>query len=81
MTARTGTAAAEVAGNEVRHADGRVELVETARIEQSPLYNPDLAPVPVSRRKWTTYNYAALWIAWPTASPPTCWPPGSWPRA
>src|SRR5689334_15204698 len=43
--------------------DGRVELVDTARIEHSPLYNHDLAPVPVNRRNWTTYNYAALWIS------------------
>ena len=27
------------------------------------LYNEDLAPVPVERRVWGTYNYAALWIA------------------
>ena len=29
----------------------------------SSLYNKDLAPVPVARRNWTTYNYAALWIS------------------
>ena len=47
------------------HEDGRVELTETAlaEIETSPLYNEDLAPVPISRRNWTTYNYAALWIS------------------
>src|SRR6188474_1269835 len=55
--------AAVVTGNQVEHADGRVEVVDTARIERSPLYNEDLAPVPVSRRNWTTYNYAALWIS------------------
>jgi NCS1 family nucleobase:cation symporter-1 len=44
-------------------ADGRVELVETRTIEASPLYNDDLAPVPISRRNWTTYNYAALWVS------------------
>ncbi len=27
------------------------------------LYNADLAPVPPERRTWTTYNFAALWIA------------------
>jgi NCS1 family nucleobase:cation symporter-1 len=43
--------------------DGRVELVDTSRIQQSPLYNHDLAPVPLARRTWTTYNYAALWIS------------------
>jgi len=32
-------------------------------IRNSPLYNEDLAPVPIARRNWTTYNYAALWIS------------------
>ncbi|MFI5007099.1 MAG: NCS1 family nucleobase:cation symporter-1 [Solirubrobacterales bacterium] len=49
--------------NEKYHADGRVELVDSRRIAASPLYNHDLAPVPVHERKWTTYNYAALWIS------------------
>ena len=48
---------------ERRLADGRVELVDTRRVEASPLYNHDLAPVPLSRRNWTTYNYAALWVS------------------
>jgi len=43
--------------------DGRVELSDTSRIAASPLYNRDLAPVPIARRTWTTYNYAALWIS------------------
>ena len=49
----------------VQHPDGRTELKEEAlqEIESSPLYNDDLAPVPVSKRNWTTYNYAALWIS------------------
>jgi NCS1 family nucleobase:cation symporter-1 len=47
----------------IQHEDGRVELQSTAGIETSPLYNHDLAPVPVSKRNWTTYNYAALWIS------------------
>jgi nucleobase:cation symporter-1, NCS1 family len=34
-----------------------------ADIAQSPLFNPDLAPTPKSRRVWTTYNFAALWIS------------------
>src|SRR5262249_25948150 len=44
---------------------GRVELRPEAltEISQSPLYNRDLAPVPVAERNWTTYNYAALWIS------------------
>jgi NCS1 family nucleobase:cation symporter-1 len=51
-----------VAPNERWLADGRVELVDTRRIEASALYNHDLAPVPIARRTWTTYNFAALWI-------------------
>jgi NCS1 family nucleobase:cation symporter-1 len=49
----------------IQHDDGRVELnAEALRdIETSPLYNEDLAPVPVAKRNWTTYNYAALWIS------------------
>jgi NCS1 family nucleobase:cation symporter-1 len=38
-----------------------VELKED--VSASPLWNPDLAPVPIARRNWTTYNYAALWIS------------------
>jgi len=51
------------APNQVEHPDGRVELSDTSRIERSPLYNEDLAPVPIAKRTWTTYNYAALWIS------------------
>jgi NCS1 family nucleobase:cation symporter-1 len=49
--------------NERRLADGRVELLDTRRIQASPIYNEDLAPVPLSRRTWSTYNYAALWVS------------------
>src|SRR5215471_10219482 len=38
-----------------------VELKED--ITRSPLWNEDLSPVPVAKRNWTTYNYAALWIS------------------
>ena len=31
-------------------------------LSASPLWNPDLAPTPLSRRTWSTYNIAALWI-------------------
>src|ERR1700729_2402205 len=34
-----------------------------ARIESSPLYNPDLAPARPAQRHGTTYNFAALWIS------------------
>ena len=47
----------------INHEDGRVELRSLDAIKNSPLYNDDLAPVPIARRNWTTYNYAALWIS------------------
>lgn len=50
---------------EVHHADGRIELEkeDLVALQSSPLYNPDLAPVPIQDRTWTTYNFAALWIS------------------
>jgi NCS1 family nucleobase:cation symporter-1 len=49
----------------ISHPDGRVELKDEVlrEIQASPLFNEDLAPVPVAKRNWTTYNYAALWIS------------------
>src|SRR5438128_8270953 len=49
----------------IQYPDGRVELKHEAFVEisASPLFNRDLAPVKVSERNWTTYNYAALWIS------------------
>src|SRR6476619_4115790 len=41
------------------HADATLP----ADVRDSPLYNPDLAPVAAERRNWTTYNFAALWIS------------------
>jgi NCS1 family nucleobase:cation symporter-1 len=37
-----------------------MELVQTQH--DPTLYNHDLAPVPLAKRDWTTYNYAALWV-------------------
>jgi NCS1 family nucleobase:cation symporter-1 len=37
-----------------------VEVTED--LSGSPLWNHDLAPTPLSRRTWSTYNIAALWI-------------------
>ncbi len=31
-------------------------------LSASPLWNRDLAPTPIERRTWSTYNIAALWI-------------------
>jgi NCS1 family nucleobase:cation symporter-1 len=32
-------------------------------VESSRLYSEDLAPVPMDKRTWNTWNYAALWIS------------------
>jgi len=44
--------------------DGRVELTPAAdaALGASQLHNEDLAPVPIAKRTWTTYNYLALWV-------------------
>ncbi|MET0234266.1 MAG: NCS1 family nucleobase:cation symporter-1 [Kibdelosporangium sp.] len=47
---------------QVTHPDGRVDLVDPSAIAGSRFYNPELAPVPIERRHWTTYNYFALWM-------------------
>ncbi|MFG3660108.1 NCS1 family nucleobase:cation symporter-1 [Streptomyces sp. NPDC047706] len=44
-------------------ADGRIELAPEAFPAESPFANEDLRPVPVAERRWTTYNFAALWIS------------------
>ncbi|MGQ0837858.1 NCS1 family nucleobase:cation symporter-1 [Actinokineospora sp.] len=43
-------------------SDGRVDLPDHGTIRDSPYYNDELAPVPVEKRTWTTYNYFALWM-------------------
>src|ERR1043166_5251652 len=55
----------DVNNETIKYPDGRVELKPEAfaEISRSPLFNRDLAPVKVSDRNWTTYNYAALWIS------------------
>ncbi len=50
-------------GTTIHHPDGRVELHVPEEVRRSRLYNEDLAPVPVAKRTWTTWDYAALWIA------------------
>src|SRR5581483_9301013 len=42
--------------------DTRTDVDLTA-LAGSPLFNDDLAPVPLARRKWRLWNYAALWIS------------------
>ncbi|CAF3850793.1 unnamed protein product [Rotaria sp. Silwood2] len=33
------------------------------KLVNSQLYSEDLAPTPLSKRTWTTWNYATLWIS------------------
>jgi NCS1 family nucleobase:cation symporter-1 len=49
---------------QVLQPDGRVELdpAVDASLGTSGLHNDDLAPVPIAKRTWTTYNYLALWV-------------------
>jgi NCS1 family nucleobase:cation symporter-1 len=44
--------------------DGRIELTPEAdaALGETRLHNVDLAPVPIAKRTWTTYNYSALWV-------------------
>jgi NCS1 family nucleobase:cation symporter-1 len=56
------TAASATSLAQVTQPDGRVDLADPSAIEGSRYSNPALAPVPVAKRTWTTYNYAALWI-------------------
>lgn len=49
--------------DEIHHPDGRIELKDPAQLEGSPHYSEDLAPVPMARRTWSTWDYAALWIS------------------
>jgi nucleobase:cation symporter-1, NCS1 family len=37
--------------------------LDSETIRSSSLYNDDLAPIPATARSWSTYNYAALWVA------------------
>jgi NCS1 family nucleobase:cation symporter-1 len=50
-------------GTTIRHPDGRVELRAREEMSGSRLYNDDLAPVPVAKRTWSTWDYSALWIS------------------
>src|SRR5688572_9563890 len=38
-------------------------MSENQSIQSSSLLNEDLAPIPHEKRKWGTWNYAALWIS------------------
>jgi NCS1 family nucleobase:cation symporter-1 len=55
---------AGVTQEQIVRPDGRVELdpAVDAALDVSALHNADLAPVPIAKRTWTTYNYLALWV-------------------
>ena len=44
------------------HPDGRVALGEGVVLDDPRFANGDLAPIPVEKRTWRTYNYLALWV-------------------
>jgi hypothetical protein len=65
---------------EVHYPDSRVGLASTDEIAGSGYANGDLAPLPIERRTWTTYNYRRCGQDGHCMT--TCWPPadpvGSW---
>src|SRR6516225_2778729 len=47
----------------LRMSESHGQALHADIVESSSLYNQDLAPVRSDRRRWRTYNYAALWVA------------------
>ena len=45
-----------------RHLNGQVELADPAAVAAGPYANPELVPVPIAKRTWSTYNYVAIWM-------------------
>jgi Cytosine/uracil/thiamine/allantoin permeases len=43
------------------HPDGRVEIADESMVKASPVFNEDLAPIPIARRHWSWHHFAALW--------------------
>lgn len=43
-------------------ATGRVDLLDRDAVAGSRFGNTELLPTPLPQRKWTTYNYTALWM-------------------
>ncbi|HET8582677.1 MAG TPA: cytosine permease, partial [Jatrophihabitans sp.] len=46
--------------SQTEYPDGRVTL--SGELPPGRFVNEELSPVPVERRTWRTYNFAALWI-------------------
>ncbi|GAA2784929.1 NCS1 family nucleobase:cation symporter-1 [Kitasatospora paracochleata] len=53
---------APVSTTQTTHSDGRVELAPGVEPTDPRFANTDLLPVPVAARRWTTYNFLALWV-------------------
>ncbi len=47
---------------QIVHPDGRVELNAPELIAGTKYANGELVPTPINERRWTTYNYTALWM-------------------
>ncbi|MEU6863206.1 NCS1 family nucleobase:cation symporter-1 [Streptomyces sp. NPDC046876] len=58
----TATASSDRPAGPGTAADGRVELPPGAAVGDPRFVNDDLLPVPIAARRWTTYNFAALWV-------------------
>lgn len=43
------------------HPDGRVEMANESVVSASPVFNEDLAPIPIAKRHWSWSHFAALW--------------------
>ncbi|OZM74299.1 nitrate reductase [Amycolatopsis antarctica] len=62
MTSNSAVPGPDGRARQIRHADGRIELTDVTSIGSGRFVNPELAPVPIGRRDWSTYNYFALWM-------------------
>ncbi|GAA3049973.1 NCS1 family nucleobase:cation symporter-1 [Pseudonocardia yunnanensis] len=52
----------DVSGSQAVNPDGRVDLADRAALAGGRYANSELLPTELSKRTWTTYNYAALWM-------------------
>lgn len=43
------------------HPDGRVEIADDSVVKASPVFNEDLAPIPIEKRHWSWRHFSALW--------------------
>lgn len=58
----TATVPPSPSGESIQDMSGRVELAPGEVPADNRFVNDDLLPVPVAKRRWTTYNFAALWV-------------------